>query len=124
MKRGDVSTFDESVNVDISEYRKIKKKLTLVDSLIISLAIERYQGEQAIKANLFKADQLNEIISRQEDTIRAKDITIQALSGTTDQATRIGRKLLRISPNPWIDTPIKVGAGVVIGLIVHALISR
>lgn len=122
MRRGDVSRYDSSVNIDIREYRLIRHKLTLSDSLINALNTERHNNESLTKSFLAQISTKDETISRQAATIDEKNITIAGLASTTDDAVHVVR--LQIFKNPTADALTKTVGGIAIGLILDFLFTR
>lgn len=123
MRRGQVSTYDSSVNIDLREYRKIRQKITLADSLIFDLNKERAEHESLIKEIIAKMAAKDEIIARHYETILAKETTIGQLQKVAEDCTTLARKL-QIFPNPIADAGAKVGGGILIGLVVGILLTR
>lgn len=123
MKRGQVSAYDSSVNIEIGEYRKIRAKVLTADSVYNSFMSERYQNLSALKSYISQVYIKDEIIRRHEDTILAKDATIAGLKSTNEESLKL-LKSFRLSPVPAIDTGLKIGGGIVIGVIVGVLIKK
>lgn len=123
MKRGQVSAYDSSVNIEIGEYRKIRAKVLTADSVYNSFMSERYQNLYALKSYIGQGFIKDEIIRRHEDTILAKDATIAGLKSTNEESLKL-LKSFRLSPVPAIDTGLKIGGGIVIGVIVGVLIKK
>jgi len=122
MRRGQVSAYDSSVNIQIQEYRKIRQKLTLVDTLLQELAIERFQNSQLVKEQMSRLATEEEIAARHYATVAEKDATIYELRKVNTEAIGLAKKL-QIFPNPVLDFTSKVGGGVLIGLIISLIVK-
>lgn len=114
MRRGQVSAYDSSVNIEISEYRKIREKIFAADSLVQSLGME-------VKAN----GQLNNMLLERDHTIArmqeqykaditAQEKTISDLRRLFDNLAATSKKL-RIFKDPTADTVSKVLLGMLAG---------
>jgi hypothetical protein len=123
MRRGQVSAYDSSVNIEIGEYRKIRAKVLTADSVYNAFMGERYLNASALKSYIGQIFTKDEIIRRHEDTILAKDATIAGLKTTNEESLKL-LKSFRLSPVPAIDTGLKVGGGIVIGIIIRSLIKK
>jgi hypothetical protein len=92
LRKGSPSLYDSSVNVDIREYRKIRLKVTLADSLINALHSEINISLRTIVEQDKKNSALSELIIRHEATISAKDRSIQALNDQFTELYKISSK--------------------------------
>jgi hypothetical protein len=113
MRRGEVSMFEESVNIEISEYRKIRRKVLTADSLRQSWESERLKLEEIIQATIQRDSISNEITLLQAKTIDRKDSVIQSLSRDFEDLAKVQKKFI-IFKNPIADTLAKVAIGVLL----------
>lgn len=113
LRRGEPSTYDSAVNIEISEYRKIRRKVLTADSLVAQLnqEIEIRQGQGRAFAS--KVNIMQNIIDRQTETIKSKDETIRQLSQSFDNLAHATKKI-QIFKNPLAD----VGAKILIGAVI------
>jgi hypothetical protein len=123
MRRGQVSAYDSSVNIEIGEYRKIRAKVLTADSVYNAFMGERYGYLSEIKSYIMLGFTKDEIIARHEATILSKDSTITDLKAINKESL-ILLKSFRLSPVPAIDTGLKIGGGIVIGIIIRSLIKK
>lgn len=123
MRRGQVSAYESSVNIEIGEYRKIRAKVLTADSIYGSLMTERFLATQAEKTYVQRLGTQDIIIRRHEETILAKDSTIAELKAVNNESITL-LKSFQISPVPVIDTGIKIGGGILIGILIRSLIKK
>jgi hypothetical protein len=120
MRRGDVSTYDSSVNIEIKEYRKIRRKVLSSDSLIIAMSLHVAYTDTLIKRFEDKISTLAATAVRHEATIADKNQTIKKLSADFDNLATLSKKL-RIFKNPISDGAVKFVGGVLVGLLISKL---
>jgi hypothetical protein len=113
-RRQVLNEFDSAVTIEISEYRKIRKKVTTADSLIIALKAEVTKNAQLVYLNNTQAEGLKYLVQRHEDTIASKDKTIAELNSAFDELAALSKKF-RIFRDPLPDTITKIFLGGAVG---------
>lgn len=83
--KGDRSPYDSGVVIELREYRQIRAKVTLADSLIAALRAEAIQSMAIIQKQEESIVLQTSIIDRQSQALTAKDTTIQNLSRAFDE---------------------------------------
>jgi hypothetical protein len=116
--RGARSPYDTSVNISITEYRKIRQKVTLADSLIAALHVEINKGLALSIAQEERSGILVSLVDRHERTIAAKDKTIADLSKQFDDLDAT-----ITAPKKWYRTNgFKYGAGATGVLVIRRIL--
>lgn len=107
--RGDVSRYDTSVNIVITEYRNLRRKMTLADSLVDALHTETGLALATIVEQGNKINTLVDLVDRHERTIAAKDSTVAALNAGYNKLFGVVT-----APKKWFQTTaFKYAAGAV-----------
>lgn len=124
MRRGEVSLYDSSVNIEISEYRSIRRKVLTYDTLRQRMQSERIAFDAFVRETQVRNAMTDDVIKAKSETIAAKDVTISELRDVITGYQKATKKL-QISPIPILDATAKVGGGIIIGvitgLIIHSL---
>jgi hypothetical protein len=115
--RGEVSKFDSAVLVEVNEFRKIRRKLLTYDTLARNFYVERLKFNAVQMEMQVRVAMSEDIIKAKNETIARQDTTIVELRRVSEDAIKLSKKL-QISPIPIIDASAKVGAGILIGLII------
>ena len=117
MTRGDVSRYDSSVNIELSEYRRIRQKVTLADSLAANINLLISQSNDLRTEFNDKEKTLLSIVKANGETIDRKDETIKGLSSKFDDLESTAKKF-RIFNNPIADIGAKILVGAALGILI------
>jgi hypothetical protein len=105
MRKGDVSIYGESVNIELSTYRAIRTRTAAADTLIESQEQENKKQAAVIDEQAKTISLQAHIINRQDTTILRKDQVIQDLNKNfttvTDAVTDKKNWLEKILSSPW-----------------------
>lgn len=119
LSRGQKSIFAESIEIEIEEYRRIRRKVYIADTLRLRLAQERAKLFEVARERDAK-DSINAVLTeRHFQTIASKDKTIIGLKNELDKAVKVSKKI-RIFPDPLADTATKVGGGIILGIVIRS----
>lgn len=84
MRRGQVSQYDTSVNIHITEYRLVRKKAIAADTLIRSYFHEISLLNSTLASMDAKQTTLVAIVDRQQAYMEEKQVTINGLNKTAE----------------------------------------
>lgn len=116
MKKGEFSTFARSVNIEISEYVKIRAKVFLVDSLIQAVVVLKHDQETATKSFMNQAATYQADLASKDRTIASQATTIGELNQNFQQLDNAWKKW-RIVKSPFWDGVLKVAGAAGVGYI-------
>jgi uncharacterized coiled-coil protein SlyX len=112
--KGEPVPFDTAVIVELGEYRKIRSKVLLADSLVQSLSFSLSLSLQAIAQQDSTISAQAFTIAAQEKTIARKDEVIQQVSTRFDELNKLATR-----PKRWYQKDgLKYGLGAAAMLLI------
>ena len=114
--KGQASRYDSAVLVEVNEFRRIRRKLLTYDTLARNFYVERLKFDAISREMEVRIAMSADIIKAKDETIARQDTTIVELRHVSEDAIKLSKKL-QVSPVPIIDASAKVGAGILIGLL-------
>ena len=117
MKKGDASIYDNSVNVELSEYRSIRRHLLTGDTLVTNLRQEIQDQKGIILEQQKTISKRDTLIASQTATILRKDSVTAALNKNFQDAIKIVEDepetiFGKIFKSPWTYFTIGVLSGI------------